>query len=266
MIEQVRDRNARLREERRKAVIKNACVKMQVTRVHVEVGSTTIFDVRVCVQSIIRMFLCRRVYKATIRKVCKIQAVWAGHKTRQLAKRRRAAAKRIGRNWKTVSDATLSVDGMCCMAHTALNVVVVCLICDHQSSYDIPLSLSLSLCVTHTPSLITHTRVQWAHRRRFLRLQRQIIRLQSWWRGARERQHFRFCRIAANRIKRALTSLLRNKALTSWVQELHAACSWGDVGVCLPPSSCVCVSLPLFVCVSPCPVCVNVCSRAWLGL
>lgn len=147
--------------------------------------------------------------------------------------------------------------------HKMLLLLVLFVIINHLMTF---FSLSLSLCVTHTPSLITHTRVQWAHRRRFLRLQRQIIRLQSWWRGARERQHFRFCRIAANRIKRALTSLLRNKALTSWVQELHAACSWGDVGVCLPPSSCVCVSLPLFVCVSPCPVCVNVCSRAWLGL
>jgi myosin-5 len=63
---------------------------------------------------------------------------------------------------------------------------------------------------------------------RVRRMRRAVIRIQVWFRSQLAARHYRKIRRAVKRIERAMLAYIRGKVLNAWVQEAHAAASWGE--------------------------------------
>jgi hypothetical protein len=146
------------------------------------------------IQAFFRMVAFRKHFRSYRKRVCVVQSLWRRRCALRLAVVHKAAIVKIQATWRMVR-ACVSI--VCCSS----SLVPWCLLCCGQK----------------------------AQMKRYKKRCNVVIRLQAWWRGSREFQVFRHTRLAAARIKTAMLAYIRNRALMTWVQELHAACTWGDV-------------------------------------
>ena len=72
-------------------------------------------------------------------------------------------------------------------------------------------------------------------------LQRDVVGVQAWWRGRSQYLKFNRSRLGARRIEKAYISFLRKDLISEWIQEIHAACSWGET-----KEVCPCKSPPVY--------------------